>query len=826
MGISSERDRASIKRKREHRAARGRYIQGVERQPDQEGHRREIPLLFYLAGAVAAGILLSAQLHLPPYPLYAGGGLVLAAYCYRGSGGGRVVVLLLLLFLLLGAARQSQLVALESRLDSWDGQTMRVTGTLLERIPSGQTSWSAPLRLRGVEQGGSAQSLEETVLLRGYFPLDQALGAGASLSVRGRVKEISGPANFGAYDYRAHLQRQGINRALQVADYDDANLVPGSASLLIRPVQELRAALELSLGEGLPPEKASLLQGLLFGERGIQSPEIETSFRRSGVLHLLAVSGLHVGFLAGAALLLGRWMGLLPRQAAWGALVAVALYIAMVGTRASIVRAGFMAGVGFAGLVWGRRTESLAALGGAALFLLLWRPWLLFTPGFQLSFAATWGILYLTPWLEQLLLFLPRKLGLPLAVSLAAQLATWPLAAYHFLGVPLLAPVTNLLAVPLAAALVMTGLLGAALCLVIPLPGTWILWPARVLAGGLIGWTELMSSIPMAYLRMAPPSLLFLALYYLLLFAAAGNSKGNRPEGCVPGQGWARLVTVAVLCVVLLWAPFDAGPGGTEITFVAVGMGDAAVIRTADQTFLVDAGPGPDERGYDPGERVLAPYLIREGVRQIDIAIITHPHYDHYGGLEGLHREVPVRALLLPPEFERQAFGPLGESGIPVFRARAGDVLELSSEVVLEFLHPELPLLEGTRCDANNNSLVFLLRSDSATVLFTGDLEEEGEGELLAQQKVPRATVLKVGHHGSNTSTGAEFLGQVQPALAVIPVGPNPWGHPRDEVLQRLDDGDCRILRTDLDGAVRISIRGSDLEVETARSRTGEPAAR
>ncbi len=798
----------------------------MERQPDVDGIRREIPLLLYLAGAVAAGILLSVQFRLPPFPLYAGVGVALAAYCYLGPGSRRVVVLLLLIFLLLGAARQSQLLHVVSRLDSWDGQTVLVSGTLLERVPPGQASWSAPLRLQSLEQDGLAQGVEETALLRGYYPLDRALMAGAPVLGRVRVGEISGPANFGAFDRQVYLERQGINRVLQVEEYGDEPLRSGSPGPLVRPVQELRAALELSLGESLPPEKAALLQGLLFGERGMQSPEMETSFRQSGVLHLLAVSGLHVGFLAGAVLLLGRWLGLPPRRAAWGGLMAVLFYIAMVGTRASIVRAGFMAGVGFAGLVWGRRTESLAALGGAALLLLLWRPWLLFTPGFQLSFAATWGILYLSPWLESLLSTGPRQLSLPVAVSLAAQLATWPLAAYHFLGVPLLAPVTNLLAVPLAAALVAAGLVGSVLDLLVPLPGHWFLLPARVLAGGLLGWTEVMASIPGAYLRLAPPPLLYLLLYYPLLGAAV-SYPGNRQPGLgFMARGWSRLATVVVLSLVLLGAPGSPGPGGTEVIFMAVGMGDAALIRTADQqAILVDAGPGPDDSGYDPGQRVLAPYLIRAGVREVDLAIITHPHWDHYGGLEGLHREVPVRALLLPPEFDREEFGPLSQSGVPIFRARAGDSLELAPGVVLEFLHPELPLLEGTRCDANNNSLVFLLRAGPTTVLFTGDLEEEGEEKLLAADKVPRATVLKVGHHGSNTSTGDEFLQQVQPSLAVIPVGPNPWGHPREEVLKRLEEVDCQIMRTDLHGAVRLIIRGESLEIETARPRAEKPAA-
>lgn len=588
---------------------------------------------------------------------------------------------------------------------------------------------------------------------------------------------------------------------------------------------------------GLWGEEAPVVEALVLARREHLDPDFREAFALSGTAHLLAISGFHVGVVAGLLLGLLRALGLARRRAALGAAGGCWIYVLAIGAPDAAVRAAVLLTLFAASRVRGRPVVSSGALGSALLLLLVVEPRSLASVGFQLSFAGTAGIILLTDPVGRALAAAWRRLtGRPfprgrsrdagqrmlrgsadgLAAGTAATLPTLPLLAWHFdrisvVGIPLT------LAVAPGVAAAIPGI-GASLVVSLVAEG-----PARFLAGGsglvlqgverLVRWG---AGLPGASIWVSRDALAgaLVAGTGLRLFLKARFAGRVRP----PIRRLAMVGGTAALLVVL---PLVPGRSGLEVHMIDVGQGEAVGLRFPGGSWmLVDAGPsGP---GYDAGARQVVPYLRRHGIRRLEALVITHPHLDHMGGVQAVLDQVAVRGILDPSR--PRGSGPY--LGI-VERAAREEVWWWRAEegrrfrkggVEVEVLHPDRhALLDPGVTDPNDWSVVLLVRWGEAAVLLTGDAPAAVERRIL--DALPPLTVLKAGHHGSRTSTSRELLRATQPALALIPVGDgNRFGHPHREVTLRLEQEGVPVLRTDRDGHIRVRIsRNGTVRVRTSR---------
>lgn len=598
-------------------------------------------------------------------------------------------------------------------------------------------------------EGGFTTWEGHRLFVRHYPPLEDG-----HYRLRGYLAPPEGKRNPGDLDQRAWLLAQGVRGVFHVERAE-----------ALAPLPDPRAPLRARLAQGLSPPAKEVAEGLVLGEKaGLE--EIYARFQRSGLAHLLALSGLHVGFLVGSLLLLyplGRWRYLL-------ALCLLPLYLWLAGPSPSLVRASLMAGLSLLGLFLGLGGAGVLQGLGLALFLqLLLRPESLLSLAFQLSHLAVLGIALVLPALGRPQGVFGYLLG-GLAASLAAQAFLLPLLLDRFGFFPLLSPLTNLLALPLVALLVPLGfaklLLGGLLAPLVEPLVRGLLFLAEVGSQGpLLRWGEI-----------GPPGF---ALYYLgLLPLLLALHRLLSPRKALLLSGLP-----ALLGLLAAW------PKPLDLWALDVGQGDALLARMGGGEVLVDGGRA------EKGEAVVRA-LRALGVEALELLVATHPDADHYGGLFRVIEEVPVGLALLAPGFPEDH--PLAQAlrarGVPVVRAGAGTRLRVGRGEV-RVLWPEA--LSG---DDNRDGLALLLDFGRGRALLLADLPREVEARL----PVGEVEALKVSHHGSKSGTSEALLERTRPRVALIGVGKNPFGHPHPEVLERLKRHGAEVRRTDQDGAVRV----------------------
>lgn len=668
-----------------------------------------------------------------------------------------------------------------------------------------------------------------------------AIFRGDALRARIRLRPIRGPQNQGQADQREALAAQGILfSGWVVRDQWSALGPPPRAGPFLRDYRARFAALSARAMRG--EEAARLVRTLGLGEDAAMDEETLESFRATGLAHLLSVSGLHVGVVALGFYRLFRW--LFTRSAAltlrWNVLRLASLfalpacwgYVVLSGAEVPAIRAGVMVSALFSARIFGRDQDAPSALCLAGLIILALDPSALRAISFQLSFAAVCGLMLLAPPLHALLqrLFSAARrerharatsdritrcvdaLCATIAATLAASLATAPLVAKAFHQASTVAVLANVVALPIGSALTVLSASAALAMSIGESFAALILRLADPLAALLLAITRLMATIPLASLRVPPPSPLIVIAFYAALMA-------------LPLWPWARRAALALACL----GPIALGVGASlpliarhlddslRVTFLAVGQGDAALIRFPDGgAMLIDGGGDPDGR-WRVGEKTLLPALRSLGVHRLDVAMLSHPHPDHALGLIDAVAHLGAREIWLARGHGVRQ-GAL--TGALVAAAQGAKIVELAAGdrqsvggVTLEILHP--PRTDDARLGENDASLTVRIAFGDVSFLFTGDLERAGERMIVEANPSPRAVVLKVPHHGSKTSSTHHFVEAVAPAHAVFSCGHhNRFGFPHPEVVARYEAIGSEVHRTDLDGAITFVTDGQALRVD------------
>ena len=632
------------------------------------------------------------------------------------------------------------------------------------------------------------------------------------------------PRNFenpGRFDYVAHLARRGVHVTAFVWSDEALERLPSCGDGVRDRLERWRARLAAAIGAAVAAPAGPVLQALIVGEEGEVDAELRDAFSRAGVIHILSISGLHVGLVAAAGFAVVRWLLSrsewlvlavdVERVAALASLGPVALYTGLAGLGVATLRSTIMVVVAVLAGLAGRRVDVLRSLAVAAVVLALAWPGAPLEISFQLSFVSVLAIVLGAR------RFGPQapgggwraRLRAAALVSPSALAGTAPLTAFHFHQVSVVGLVANPIAVPIFGSIVVVlGLAGALVEPFAPAAARALFQLAGLVLRPGIAVVRWLAAPSWAAVDVPIPSIVELAL----LYGALG--------GLVLTPGRVRRVLAAIALAGIVadagWWVHQRFDDRLRATFLDVGQGDAAVLELPrGRVVVVDAGGFPGGE-FDTGAAVVAPFLLTRKILRLEAVAMTHAHPDHFGGIGYL------LAHFRPREFWWSGVpgdGVEWERLVAAVRASGARVRRLDSATAVAdhvtILHPPPDL---GKTSINDSSLALRVACGRFGVLLTGDIEARAEQRLLARPDLLPSTVLKVPHHGSRTSSTPAFVSAVAPLVAVMSVGAdNRYRLPAPEVERRYGSRGTCVLRTDRCGAVTVETDGEDLAVRAAR---------
>lgn len=635
---------------------------------------------------------------------------------------------------------------------------------------------------------------------------------GSHLLLRGRLEPFDLPRNPGEPDERILQHERGVSAKLTSAR--SIRVLPAPPLSVSLAVARLRAWALAQFRARLPEPQATILAGELWGERAALPPQLRTEFQETGTVHILVTAGLHLGVLAGIVLFVLRKLALPRIWTCAMAIAAIWCYAVFSGTHLPSMRAALMLSAGLCAYGTGRAACSWNIFGAALACVAFFDPQAVTSASFALSFSCVGAILLCAGPIHgalQSIGGLPPIAREAVALSVATQLGTWPLIASLFLLFAPYAAIANLAVVPSVGA---TMILGGLQLLLTPLPQLASIVAAvnASLLGWIVGVVQTIASLPGAAIPAMPPPVWCIVLYDVLLITAI--------------QLWERSARTVALSLFVFGAVIVAMPPRPvdhrlQIVMLDVGQADAIFIRTpSGHVLLIDSG-GRLEQGRGTassaeraGERIVIPFLRRQGIHKIDALILSHPHGDHVGAAAPILRDGFSVGELADSgqQYGGYAYNDAVQMArtdrVPIVYPRAGMVWRTQDGVILTFIGPSLPFIVSKNT-INDNSIAFVLQYKHFRMLFTGDAGAAAEQRFLNEGIDLHADVLKVGHHGSAYSSSAEFIEAVHPRYAIISVGRhNMFGHPAPTTLATLRRFGAEIYRTDENAAVTILSNG------------------
>ena len=732
-------------------------------------------------------------------------------------------------------------------------QPVSFTGKTVYQPERGET-WEACYAVGKVQLLSDPEQIVSAKFLIRFQEL-VPLRYGKHLMLTGVLRKPGTQRNPGGFDYRAYLTRQGVSgiiyhqgvlhidgqsgfpplRWIEALRLRTERIIDDTYSGLETP--QIRTSGLETLSTNEDSLHAKLLKAILLGKRSDVPSETLDIFRNSGTFHVLAVSGLHVGLIAmfcHLSLSLFTWI---PKKVVYLlTILGILIYACLIGFRPSILRAALMLILYLFAKIIDREADIFNILSVAALTLLLLNPMQLWDVGFQLSFAAVASIVYFVPKMEKLFrklwespesgdapTFLKYKnvvvkwLVLSYLVTFAAILGTGPLIAFHFYRAYPLGIIVGPFAVGLVSLIVSVGM--ASVCIgFISLPLAKLL--ALVNHVIISIFLKLIGIFGQEWgiLKVVPPTLGLIIVYIAICLGITYWRHVYKQ--------WktASLIGLSVLAIWVWDSAFHEKGRLLEIVTLDVGQGDAAIIRFPDRrTMLIDGGiqhsyydqKRQREIEYDVGERIIEPYLDAHGIRKLDLVMLTHPDIDHGGGLAHILQNFKVKRILGIPDIAldsqiHQRLRSIAKArDIPYTFPYASEI-KLTPTATLSLLHPidkvSTNLMDK---DKNDDSLVMKLSYGEVDILFTGDIEAKGENRLIKSRQDLRSEIIKVPHHGSQTSSSARFLDAVQPRYAIFSLGQrNRFQFPHADVVARYQERNCVQLRTDQLGAITLKTDG------------------
>lgn len=604
---------------------------------------------------------------------------------------------------------------------------------------------------------------------------------GDLIYLEGKLEIPKIATNYKGFNYRQYLKTQKI-QGIVIAD----NVKILKAKYKNNLIYQIQKKIKAIIKEKLPDETGNLLLAILVGDKKDLSEQIQINFKNSNLSHMLAVSGAHVSYIIVGLTYITQNSIMGKRKGRVFCIFFLIIFMAITNFTPSVTRACIMAILTLVSKILYKKADIYTNISISALIILLYNPYSLLDLGFKLSFGGTIGIVIFMRFIkkkqeEPKLLNYIKQMAL---VSICANIIIIPIIMNNFNTVSLTFLVSNILASPILAIIVIVGFSIIIISIIShSLSNILVFWLNPIL-NLLIKISSFCSKLPFAKILVVTPYIFNIIFYYTIILYLVNYNNLKQ---------FIKKKTVILLSIILILSNFIFYilPQDLKIYFIDVGQGDSTLIVTpSKKTILIDGG---GSESFDVGEKVLLPYLLDRRIRKIDYIMISHFDTDHCKGIFTVIENLKVKNIIISKQAEKsenyKKFKEIvANKKINIILVKAGDKIKIDKYIYFKILFPTEKLIMQN--PLNNNSIVSQLNYKSFKMLFTGDIEEIAEKEILNLQKDKlKSTILKVAHHGSNTSSTQEFINSVKPELALIGVGKNnTFGHPSECVVEKLRD--------------------------------------
>lgn len=630
--------------------------------------------------------------------------------------------------------------------------------------------------------------------------------------------------NYMGFDYSNYLKTKKILGTVNVESNNLQVISHNNTNAILNKIYSLKNIMKQKINELLPKETAGLCIGMLIGETSNIEESMQEDFRDSNLSHILAVSGANVSYIIISITYIFNKMCFRKKLSKIISIILLILFMLLTGCTSSVNRACIMAILMLIAELLNRKSDVYNNLALSALILLIINPYSILDIGFQLSYMGTIGIVFLHDKISNIVQIKNKIIKYffeMIIVTTCANLAIIPIMMFHFNTVSLTFYFSNVLAGPILGAVVIIGFIMFFLSLILNSLAIPIAFILNIMLKFIIKIAELTASLPISKILITTPSIWFIIIWYATIIILYYKEKAKKFY--LKNKKNLKIAVICILIIVLTSNLVIKLNKDLKIYFIDVGQGDSCLIVTpTNKKILIDGG-GSEFGSFDVGEKTLLPYLLDRKIKKLDYVLISHFDSDHVGGILTLMEKIQIEKIIICKQGEvsenyKKFLKILKSKKIKVQIVKAKDKISIDKDTFFYILHPANELIKDNIL--NNNSIVTKLYYRNFSILFTGDIEEIAEKELIKKYEsssILRSTVLKVGHHGSKTSSTKELLEKVKPKIALIGVGENNnFGHPNSEVLNRLNSLNCKIYRTDLNGEIVLTIdKNSKVYVNT-----------
>lgn len=629
---------------------------------------------------------------------------------------------------------------------------------------------------------------------------------GDYIKINAKIEQPSKARNHMGFDYQKYLKSKKIIATIldvenvEILDVNKANIAENIFNSVRNNIKKIMCKL-------LPKDAKELVVGMMIGDKEELDANITENFKNSNLTHMLAVSGAHISYV-----ILGLNLMLKKTSNRFRKIFIICFLIFFVGVTnftPSVQRASIMAILLLISTMLYKSQDTYTSIAFSGLIILIINPYSFFDIGFQLSFGGTIGIVLMY---NNLMKRFKQKRKLKgyivssICVSVCANLIIIPIMAFNFNTVSLTFWISNLFAGPFLGVIIILGFCMYLISFVIFPVAKIISIPLKYLIYILLVIVKYCSKIPFSSITIRTPYIFEILIYYIVLYLVFNYAK-IKP--------YFKKLVVIIMIVILIANSciYVKNHEKMIIYFIDVGQGDSTLIRTAQSKIILIDGGGSENSSFDVGEKTLLPYLLDRKITMLDYVVISHFDTDHCGGILYLMEHIKVKNIIISKQGKESSNynkfkNIVLDKGISVIFAKKGDKIKIDNETYMDVLFPSNNLISDNIL--NNNSIVTKICYNNFSILFTGDVEEIAEKEICSQYNTTnklKANILKVAHHGSKTSSTAEFIKMVKPQIALIGVGEkNKFGHPNDGVIQRLKNMNTKIYRTDKMGEIVIQI--------------------
>ena len=638
----------------------------------------------------------------------------------------------------------------------------------------------------------------------------ETLKYGDKIELVGNFKLAQERRNPGGFDYRFYLKTKKIYGI--VTTKNTKRLKENNVNIISMIANKTANVIKNQSKKLLENKKACLLIGLLIGDTDEIDEETKEDFRNSNLTHMLAVSGLHVSYVLLAVNYIITKVKIHKKLSKIIVMLLILFFILVTGATPSVLRAGTMTIYLILGGIFYRRISVFSSLNLSLLVIIIMNPYCLFDVGLQLSYAGTIGIVYLYPIIKEKIYNKANSI----LITISANIVIIPIMLYNFNTISLTFFISNLLAGPIIGIIIILGFSIIIISLIFFPIANIFSKILNLLIILFLNTAKACANLPFSKIFIITPTLKFIFLYYcLLVFIIIKERIQIRISIKLKNKVIAILIILVIINPIKYFS--NIKQSNLKIYFVDVGQGDSTCIVTPkNKVILIDGGGNSKDENYDIGKQTLLPYLLDKKINKIDYCIVSHFDSDHCGGLMYILKKLKVKNIIIGKQYEeyenyKEFIKIAKDKKINIRVVEAGEKITIEKNLYIDVLWPinrEKMVIQNA---INNNSLVFKLRYINFSMLFTGDIEEIAEKEILDKYKENteflKSTILKVAHHGSKTSSTKEFINIVKPKYAVIGVGKdNKFGHPSNVTIENLKTINTEIYRTDEMGEISINV--------------------